>query len=70
MAAIGTAPGPVPALLVTLTSDGEKRMLSYTKSSVGRSVAVFCGDMEVSRPYITKPFSNHFQVALPQPAGT
>src|SRR4249919_3314739 len=31
-----------PAMLVTLTAQGEERMLSYTKSSTGRSIAAFC----------------------------
>lgn len=64
------SPEADPAMLVTLTAQGERRMLSYTKSSVGRSIAAFCGDTEVSRATIFEPFGNHFQVALRAPGGT
>lgn len=53
------------AVLVTLTTQGEARMLRYTRKNVGRSVIVFCGDNEISRALITAPFANRFRVTLP-----
>jgi len=59
-----------PAMFVTLTAQGEKRMLSYTKSSTGKDIATFCGDMEIFRATIYQPFGNHFRVLVRPQGGT
>ena len=53
-----------PGILVTLTTDGEDRMRGHSERRVGHKVAVFCGTMEILRPTISAPFSNHFKVEL------
>jgi preprotein translocase subunit SecD len=59
-----------PAMFVTLTGQGEKRMLSYTQSRVGKAMATFCGDKEISRATIIQPFGNHFRVSVRLSGGT
>lgn len=63
-AASKSYPEEGPGILVTLTSDGEDRMRRHSERRVGHKVAVFCGTMEISRPTISAPFSNHFKVEL------
>ncbi len=63
-------PGADPALLVTLTSQGEERMLRFTSSNKGRAMATFCGDVEIYRATILAPFGNHFRVAMSLPNDT
>ena len=58
------------AVLVTLTAEGEKRMLRFTSKNVGETVVVFCGDNEISRALITAPFTNKFRVNLPDKEST
>ena len=76
VASLGVAQKPFPdaepAIFVTLTAEGEKRMLNYTKNHIGHSIAAFCGDAEVYRAVISEPFGNHFNVSFPldQPDGT
>lgn len=53
-----------PGILVTLTPDGEDRMRGHSERRVEHKVAVFCGMMEISRPTISAPFSNHFKVEI------
>jgi preprotein translocase subunit SecD len=59
-----------PAVFVTLTAQGEKRMLSHTENSIGKAVAAFCGNTEISRATITRPFGNNFRVFVRVPGGT
>ena len=58
------------AVLVTLTAEGEKRMLKYTSKNVGETIIVFCGDNEISRAIISAPFANKFRVNLPDKDST
>lgn len=46
--------------LVTLTTDGSKINQAYSAAHVGSQIALVCGEIEVSRPYITAASGNEF----------
>lgn len=56
------------AVVVTLTALGERRMFGHTRSKVGQSAVVYCGELEVFRARIMEPLGNNFRVNLPEPA--
>ena len=46
--------------LVKLTADGSTINQAYSAAHVGSQIAFLCGEIEVSRPYITAPSSDEF----------
>jgi hypothetical protein len=55
---------PASTIGVILTPEGEQRMLRFTRSRVGRSIAVFCGAREVARVLVSQPLGRQFQVSV------
>ena len=54
------------AVLVTLSQDGRRRMLRYTKQHVKGSIVFLCGENEISSVYITAPVEEAFRVSIPK----
>jgi len=54
------------AALVTLSQDGRRRMLRYTKQHVKGSIVFLCGENEISSVYITAPVEEAFRVSIPK----
>lgn len=50
--------------MFSLTKDGGARMYQHTSKNVGSPIAIFCGTREISRPYVTMPFSGPVLIHL------
>ncbi|MFP8967787.1 hypothetical protein ACKC9G_14485 [Pokkaliibacter sp. CJK22405] len=62
-------PGESSLLDMTLTKAGSYKLHNYTQSHIGKALAVYCGDKEVTRPFIMAPISGQLRITVPPKEG-